>query len=531
MTPHGALVGLQVRLTRRVAVIWLVLVPLIAVTVVRSYESVYSTAQQRLQFAEQFGANVGLQAIYGRAFDLTTTGGFTAWRFGGLVGVIVMLWGLFTVVRLTRTEEQTGHHDLVAVGGFTARQILVSAVAVSAGWQIVNGLVLGVALRSVGLAWRGSLVLAGTLAALGIAGVAIGAASAQLWLTRGRALGRGGLIVGSFTLVRIVADGSTSRTWLRWLTPNGWAEETRAFTTTQQLWPIALIAALSASLLGAALVFVARRDVGDALRPDRDSGPPVGGLHSLAALEVRLAARSAAGWLLALVTVGLATGMLASDIAKFARESPAESDAVRKFGIADLGRPQGTIGLMFALIVTVVIAVYAARTVSAAADSETDGLADHLLVQPTSRARWLLVHASAAIVAIAVVALATGAAAWAAMLTKPDAITLSRALGAGANLVPLAVLVIGIGTLVHAIAPRAATPCTLGLVIGGFLIEFVGSITSAPRWLRDTSPFHHIAPYPAADIRPVALLVLVAIGAGSLLLAVIAVNHRDITTR
>jgi ABC-2 type transport system permease protein len=87
---------------------------------------------------------------------------------------------------------------------------------------------------------------------------------------------------------------------------------------------------------------------------------------------------------------------------------------------------------------------------------------------------------------------------------------LSRALGAGANLVPLALLVVGVGTLVHAIAPRAATPGTPGLVIGGYLIEFVGSITRAPRWLRDISPFHHIAPYPAADIRPVALLVLAA---------------------
>ncbi len=53
------------------------------------------------------------------------------------------------------------------------------------------------------------------------------------------ALELGNAASGCLTALRVVADTSSGAGWLRWLTPLGWAEELRPFTSSQQ--PLALL--------------------------------------------------------------------------------------------------------------------------------------------------------------------------------------------------------------------------------------------------------------------------------------------------
>jgi ABC-2 type transport system permease protein len=279
----------------------------------------------------------------------------------------------------------------------------------------------------------------------------------------------------------------------------------------------------------ASLALVTRRDVGGAVRPDRDIGPARGRrLTGLAALEARLAVRGALAWGSGLVALGAVSGMLASGVARFVRDDPSEAAVVERFGIADLGRPEAFVGLMFSLVAVVVLAMCAARTTTAAADSETDGLADHLVVQPVSRIRWLLTHVAVSVATLVGLAVLTGVAAWAAMQLDEGAGSLPRSLGAGLNLVPLAVAVVGLGTLAHGLSPRAVAPFVLSVVGGGYVLELLGVIVGAPNWLRDLSPFHHVAPYPASAIHPVAPVVLSLVGAASIVLGAALVARRDV---
>ena len=62
---------------------WIVLICVQVVATAGAYESLYPTPQSRLGLGATMGQNTSLRALYGPAFDLTTAGGFTAWRIGG----------------------------------------------------------------------------------------------------------------------------------------------------------------------------------------------------------------------------------------------------------------------------------------------------------------------------------------------------------------------------------------------------------------------------------------------------------------
>ena len=531
MKPTTALTRLYARLTRRSGLAWTSLLAVNAAVVVLGYEAAYPRAEQRELFAAQIGANLGFQALYGRAFDLLTAGGFTAWRFGGLVSVIVMIWGASSAIRLTRTEEQTGRGDLVGAGALTRRGWYGTAMAVAAGWQVLAGVFLWITLVAVGLVVGGSAVLAIEISCSGLTGVGFGLLAAQIWPTRARALGRSSLAIGALFILRVIADGTTGLGWLRWGTPFGWGEESRPFTNGQRLWPLVLLAGLAGITAAVGAVLVLRRDVGGAFRTDHDHGPATTNwLRTLATLEVRVSAGSALGWAASLAAVGVVTGMLASSVGAFARDSPGYEQVMAKLGVGDLGRPAAFVGLMFSVL-AVAVAVYAARAAVAGADSESEGLLDNLAAQPLTRRRWLLTHSAVTTGYLVLVSVAAGLGSWVGVVAQGDSIAFSDALGAGLNLVPLAVLVLGIGALVHGAWPRAVGPVTLTVVVVGYLIELIGSMLQAPTWLRDLSPFHHLSPFPAAPLRPEALLVLSALGIGAAVVGAELINRRDVLAR
>ena len=62
---------------------WIVVISAQIVATAGAFESLYPTPQSRLGLGETMGQNTSLRAMYGPAFDLTSAGGFTAWRVGG----------------------------------------------------------------------------------------------------------------------------------------------------------------------------------------------------------------------------------------------------------------------------------------------------------------------------------------------------------------------------------------------------------------------------------------------------------------
>lgn len=74
---------------------WLVALVAQVVATAGAYESLLLTAESRPGLGSTMGRNTSLRAMYGPAFDLSSAGGFTAWRIGGFVAVFVALMSLF----------------------------------------------------------------------------------------------------------------------------------------------------------------------------------------------------------------------------------------------------------------------------------------------------------------------------------------------------------------------------------------------------------------------------------------------------
>ncbi len=93
-----------------------------------AYRHTYPTLADRLAFAHTFGHNKAVVLFYGKAYDLLTIGGYTAWRSGGALALFAAVFGLLVAVRITRASEDSGQTELV-LSGLVSRRL--------AGWVVL----------------------------------------------------------------------------------------------------------------------------------------------------------------------------------------------------------------------------------------------------------------------------------------------------------------------------------------------------------------------------------------------------------
>ncbi len=96
------------------------------------------------------------------------------------------------------------------------------------------------------------------------------------------------------------------------------------------------------------------------------------------------------------------------------------------------------------------------------------------------------------------------------------------------NVVPPALFIFGIGALAFGVWPRGAIGVAYGLVVWSFLVETLAAMFDSNHWLRDTSPFLHMAPVPAADPNVIAAVWLIGLGLLAAIAGVLAFGRRDL---
>jgi ABC-2 type transport system permease protein len=218
-------------------------------------------------------------------------------------------------------------------------------------------------------------------------------------------------------------------------------------------------------------------------------------------------------------------------VAKVASRSFSGSARIRQIleqlGVHQTGA-RSYLGFSFVIVATLV-ALLAAGQVAAARDEEADGRVEHLLVRAVSRPHWLLGRLAVAAAAVVVSSIAAGLAAWAGAALQDSGVSLRLMLEAGVNLVAPALLVIGIGTLVHGVRPHLAGPVAYGVVAWSFLVEMVGSLVKADHLILDTSVLHHIRPAPAAPVDWTSTALLLLLAASTAGAGVLAFVRRDLS--
>ena len=490
------------------------------------YGHTYTTVAQRLAFAHSFAHNKAVLLFYGRAYDLLTVGGYSAWRTGGTLAILAAVFGLMFAVRALRAEEESGRDELVLSGPVSrglsnGAALVAAAVGTLALWlAVVVGSRLG-ELPVGGSAYLGLAIVSMVPVFLGV-----GALMSQIAPTRRVALELGSAVLGAFFMLRVIADTSGGLSWLRWITPLGWAEELRPFTGAR---PLVLLAPISLSvvLLTASWTIARRRDIGNGLLAVRDvARPRLALLRSPIAQALRGERTSLIVWIGGVGVLGLIIGVVSRSISS-AGIPHRLAHELSKLGAGSILTPRGYIGFSFVFFV-LLVSLFAVAQISGAHHEESGGRLGNLLSLPVGRGRWLggrlLLGAGTAVL----VALAAGVFTWVGAVSQGVDLSLAQMLEAGLNCFPVAGLFLGVSALLYASVPRASTGASYGLVALLYLWQLIGSLIGVPRWLAEATPFAHVGLVPAAAFQGLAAGVMVAVGLAAAGLAMALFRRRDL---
>ncbi len=492
-----------------------------------AYRNAYPHASDRLALARSFGENKAVRLFYGVPHDLLTVSGYSAWRVGGTLAIFAAVWGLLAAVRALRAEEDAGRAEAVLAGIVTRGGMFIAAVAAMTAGAFVLWLAIALGSIIAGLPLGGSLFLA--LAVVSVAPVCAGAVAVvcQFAATRRVALELGGAVIAAWFLLRVVADTANGVGWLRWLTPLGWAEEMRPFTGAH---PAVLLLPLLASVLLFLLAgrLSVARDVGRGIVNAPESRPArLRLLSSPGALALRLESGSLVVWFASVGAFAFIVGIISTSIS--ASDIPAGlRREIEKLGSGSILTPGGYMAFVFIFFV-LIVGLFCCAQVGGARHEEAGGELETLLALPVGRVGWLASRLGLAVVAAALLALLTGALAWAGAAAGGAHVAFGSMIGAGANALPSALLFLGLAAAVYAAVPRAGAAVSYGLIVVAFLWQLFGALLGAPSWLVKVSPFAHVAAVPNEPFRTEAALVMLAVGAAAAGIALAVFRRRDLS--
>lgn len=520
MTGTLGLLRLVLRRDRLVMPLWVLGLGLLPYTYVTGFDTLFTSVQERVDYARVSAGNAGFVALYG-PLQGTSIGELTVWR-GGFLPVMVGLAALLTVVRHTRADEETGRLELIratVVGRFAP--LAAALIATTAACAVV-GAVAVATLIAAGLPAGGSVALGVVLMVSGWVFAGVGAVAAQLSVSARTARSIAVLVLGVAYVLRLGGDlsalGGGRVEWLAWLSPIGWAH--RVFPFGAENWGPALLAvALTMVAVAVSASLLTHRDVGGGLLAGR-LGPATAAasLRSPFALAWRLHRGLLLGWTGGFAALGLIFGLGGDSAVQIAEDSARVGEIFGRLGGTDAIADAyfGTV----AQLCGVIVACYAVQAALRMRDEEQSGHAEAVLSTDVSRWAWAAGHLFFALAGPAAALLAEGLAAG---LVHGDA---GAVLGPAVSQLPAVWVLAGVAMLLIGVLPRhaalawAAVTACLALMLAGPLLEL-------DQWVLDLSPFTHV-PHLPADFTAVPLVMLTLVAAALGGAGLLALRRRDV---
>ncbi|WP_214401103.1 ABC transporter permease [Pseudonocardia lacus] len=524
--PGRVVTRLAVRQVRRGAVVVAALSAGMSAVVAATYDGVIAGAPGGAAALAALASNPAIRTLFGEPVALDQAGGFTVWRVGTVLAVLVGIWAGLATVRVLRGEEDTGRWELLLAGRVPAPSAVARHLAVLAGAALAVGAGVALALLVSGTPATGAVVHGASLALIGAFGIGVGALAAQLWPDRGTAAGATVAVLVAGLLARMVGDGVEALAWLRWLSPFGLAALARPYDADRVL-PLAVLAAASIALLLVATTAARHRDVrGGLLGGARRRRSHSALLGSVPTFALRSTLRPLTAWTLGIAAFFLLVGLIAESMTRFLRDNPAFADLARQAGF-ELDAVQGYAATLFTLL-AVPLGGFAASRTAALVRAERARRLDLLLAAPLTRVRLLAATTTATAAGSLALAATAALAVWAGSTATGAPLGLGDALAGAANVLPVAALGLGAAVLALGWAPGAVVAVGMLPTAGGFLLTVVADSVDAPDWVAALSPFDHLALVPSTPPDVPAALAMTAIAVCIGLIGLVGYRRRDI---
>ncbi|MGY1682209.1 hypothetical protein [Geodermatophilus sp. SYSU D01176] len=496
--PGAAVTRALVRQVRRGAVVVALLSGGLAAFVATEYERTFSGAIGADSLAA-LAENPAIRTLFGPPVALDDPGGFTVWRTGTVLAVLAGVWAALAGTRVTRGEEEAGRSELLLAGRVRLGSLVERTLAVLLGAAALVGAAVALGMLLVGTAPVGAVLFGAVVGGTAMVGGALGVLAGQLLPERraASALAVGLLLAG--LLARMVGDGVPALSWLQWAGPFG--SMTLVAPYAGNRWaPLLVLAVQVAVLAVVARALAAGRDVGSGRWRGRDRGrAPSRLLRSLPGLAVHRSRRPTGTWSLGVAAYFLLIGLLATAMLDFLRDNPVFAQLAAAAGFARLTSVQGYAASLFSLL-AVPLGAYAAGRVAAVAADEAAGRLTLLYSRPVGRVRWAAWEAGVVAVGTVVVAAAAGAATGAGAAWVGAGLGLGEALGGAVAVVPVALLCLGAALFALGWLPSAVLAIGVLPAAGGYLLLVLADSFRWPSWVRDVSPFAHLAAVPAEPV-------------------------------
>lgn len=527
-TGFGIMVRFILRRNWLRMLIWLVVLAGMVVLVIDSQRELFPTQADRDAYA--LVANTpAIAALTGLPYAAGTLGGILNIKLWMTMAIALSFAVIFLVTRNGRAEEEAGRTELLRAG------VLGNHAYSLANWTVFSGFAILVGLASAGAAISqelpvdGALTMGASFAATALVFLGVSAVAGQLTRTSGGANGLASTVLGISYLVRAVADvqgEGENASWLTWLSPIGWAQQSRSYADNNW-WPLLLCVGAAVILLVVALALERGRDLGAGLIPER-VGPrsASAALRTQTGLTIRLQRGSIIGWSVGIVVFAMFFGGVATAMADLLS---GDSPIAQAFLGGSKNILDGLLGF-FLMANALLVAAFVLQSADAIRAAESKGRTEMQWSSAISRIRWaaarMVVPAVWSLVLLAVSGAAIGAT-FGAAVGQPDQAW--RFLGASVAYWPSALLVIGVVVLCAAVIPRAAAAVTWALYAVAVVLSMFGDLFGLPDWVINNTPFTAI-PRLGMDftVLPLVVVTALAVIAGGIGLWVL--RNRDMTS-
>ncbi|MEU0532270.1 ABC transporter permease [Amycolatopsis tolypomycina] len=521
------LTRLALRRDRVILPIWIVLLSIVPASTVNTFTQFYPTVADRLALQAGANANPSYALLYGPPFDLTTAGGFIAWRMCGFLALLTGLMVVFTVTRHTRAEEDTGRAELLAsavVGRYAA---LTAALLVAGGASVLTGLVQAVTMIGAGLPAAGSLAFGAAEALVGLVFTAVAAVAVQLAEYSRTANGIGTAVVGAAFLLRGAGDSTVDARWLSWLSPIGWVQQVRAFAG-ERWWVLLLPVVFTLVVGGIGYWLLPRRDVGVGILPPRP-GPATAApsLRSPLALAWRLHRGPLLGWTIGTAVVGAVFGSIASGIGDLVGSSPQAQQIMARLG-GSHALTQAFLAAMAGMF-AMVASLYGVQAVLRMRGEETAIRLEPVLATSVGRLRWAAGHLVFAFLGTAALLLSGGVFMGLAngLRTGDVGGSLADSLAGMLVQLPAAWVVVALAVTIFGLLPGfSAAAWAVGAL--ALLLSLFGPVVDLPQAVLDVSPFQHPPKIPGQAFTATPLVWLLAVAVVALVAGLAGWRRRDV---
>lgn len=526
----GTLLRFMLRRERIRLTFWILGIGIMGLYFANAIHVIAEDQQELAELSSLFTDPVG-RLMTGPAFgmDEPTYARFFATGYVLFLYILVALMSIFTVVRHTRLEEQTGRAELIranVVGRhatLTATLILVIAANTAAGALIFGGTM------TADYDAGGSLLVAVTSVAVGVFFAGAAALSIQLSESSRGASAMAGALLGLSYLIRMGGDmAEQGGNALSWFSPLGWSQQTAPYV--EDRWgPLLLLVGFAVAFILAGYWLSTQRDVEASLLPSRlgrsRAKPALGTPLGMAYRVLRGGLR---GWAIGLLLAALMFGGYAESMVDAAEALPEEVAGI--FSGEDM-----LLGYLAYMTLFMAIFVVAAGVsgITQLRSEESHGRAEYGLSLPISRTTWLGAQLAVLLTGLALilflVGVGTALGTWAVLGADSSEYILDLVLGSLHQGAPV-LAVMGIVAALFGWMPRIAG--IVGWVIIGYaaVITNFGAILELPDIFYDLNIFGHLAEYPVEDVEWSPFLVLVGIGIIGLILGVLGWNRREINT-